>query len=73
MHVLKADTYRKSQFKQTVTTEDGYRRREETTLKIRKQKKDQLLKKKRAGHLAGKISTASELKAALVCTNRSGH
>ena len=49
--------HRKGDFKKTVGAVEGRRRRAGTTLKIRKQKKEQQLKKKRAGALSTPVET----------------
>jgi len=49
--------HRKGDFKKTVDAVEGRRRRADTTLKIRKQKKEQQLKKKRAGLLSAPVDT----------------
>jgi len=53
-----ASDHRKGDFKKTVDAVEGRRRRADTTLKIRKQKKEQQLKKKRAGLLSAPVDTA---------------
>jgi len=53
--------YRKGDFKKTVDAIEGRRRRADTTFKIRKQKKEQQLKKKRADTLSAPIDTTSLL------------
>lgn len=53
--------HRKNDFKKTVDASEGRRRRADTTLKIRKQKKEQQLKKKRADALPTSTDTTSNL------------
>lgn len=53
-----ASDHRKGDFKKTVDATEGRRRRADTTLKIRKQKKEQQLKKKRADALSAPTYTA---------------
>ena len=57
--IINYTDHRKSDFKKTVGACEGRRRRADTTLKIRKQKKEQQLKKKRADALSAHQSTAS--------------
>ncbi|VEU36361.1 unnamed protein product [Pseudo-nitzschia multistriata] len=63
--------HRKSDYKKTVDAGEGRRRRADTTLRIRKQKKEQQLKKKRADAVVASADTISNLQPDTnICPNR---
>ena len=67
------EIYRKAQFKQTLAADKGRRRRRETTLMIRKQKRDLKLKKKREAGSFKNISPISDFKAVLLSIDPTEH
>ena len=63
--------FRKSQFKQTITADDGRRRRSNVTMSIRKQKKEFQLKKKRGAGSHENNNRIPDLKAELLSLDSS--